>query len=113
MQSCSGVNIKEISYYQLVYPLITQTVPPSLYYYGTHENYDYFSITFRKYKVLKSNMQDKFRFDFISWDKSHRIKMNLHLLELIPQTIYEANGYDTNGRSHTKESENDEQAIYK
>lgn len=107
MQSCTAVNVKEVSSSQLVYPLITQIAPPSLYYYGTHKNYDYFSILFTRYKVLKSNMNDKFRFDFISWDKSHRIKMNVHLLELIPQTIYESEGYNKNSRPIIEEKSKD------
>lgn len=75
LQSCCSLNVKEVSHSQLVYPLVTQTAPPSLYYYGTHEGYDYFSILFTKYKVLGSNMNDQFRFDFTSWNKTHRMEM--------------------------------------
>ena len=98
LQSCCSLNVKEVSHSQLVYPLVTQTAPPSLYYYGTHEGYDYFSILFTKYKVLGSNMNDQFRFDFTSWNKTHRMEMHVHMLELIPQTIYESEVYHKNSR---------------
>lgn len=35
-------------------------------------------------------MNDQFRFDFTSWNKTHRMEMHVHMLELIPQTIYES-----------------------
>ena len=98
LQSCCSLNVKEVSHSQLVYPLVTQTAPPSLYYYGTHEGYDYFSILFTKYKVLGSNMNDQFRFDFTSWNKTHRMEMHVHMLELIPQTIYESEVYHKKSR---------------
>lgn len=93
------MNVHEVSHSELIYPLITQTAPPPLNYYGSSGDYDYFSVGFCKYKVLKSTMSDQFRFDFTSWDKSHRIKMNVHFFELIPQTIYESEGYNKNSRS--------------
>lgn len=84
------MKIKETTYPELIYPFITQTVPPPLYYYGTLDNWDYFSVPFRKYKVFKSNMDDKYRFPFVSWGQSNRIRMNVKLYEFIPQTVYES-----------------------
>lgn len=44
-------------------------------------------------------MNDQFRFDFTSWNKTHtRMEMHVHMLELIPQTIYESEVYHKNSR---------------
>lgn len=79
------MKVKEISNNDLIYPLITRTVPPPLNYYGSIENYDYFSIHCNKYKVFKSNMNDKYKFKFISWDKKNKVAMTIEILELIPK----------------------------
>lgn len=75
---------KEISYYDLIYPLMTQTVPPHLNYYGSIEDYDYFSVYYHKYKVFKSNMSEQYKFTFQSWDKKNGVAMKLGILELVP-----------------------------
>lgn len=84
------MKVEETTDSKLIYPFITQTVPAPLYYYGTQDNYDFFSTHFRKYKVYKSNINDKYRFPFASWDQSSRVRMNVRMFEFIPQTVYES-----------------------
>ena len=82
MSGCCQLKATPMTARQLLFPMQTQTIPATLHYYGSDDQYDYFKLRNvitckRKVPIAENLVAKKDRYRFTSWSHGRRMYDNI------------------------------------